>query len=225
MSDFFRIFLVFIAVLLFFSCGNSPPEINQIYNQINFRLNPDTDRVYSGLVVLVNADDDDGEDNIEFVHIVNEKEQLYWVTDRAAMTERDSRGMKWMGFQNITMPEGESFPPGEYGVIVTDKAGDKDEDSIFIPLNRETPGQELFPKVRITDNPLEMEVVSPERRNLISFYNSAGDSLGAFAVTPGILDLSRLTDGQNIIDNWYSMQISVYSNSIGAGLVYGPVYR
>ena len=220
-----KIIFFFFSIILFTSCGNTPPRINQIYNQINFRLNPGSDAVTTGLSLYINADDDDGDDNIEFIHLVNEENQIFWRADNGLFSYRDRRGMRWLGIDNLSAADGQRLPAGEYKVLLTDRAGDKDEDSIFIPLMKQTPGDEDFAEVQIDNVSNKLVIESSEKRNILSFFDADGVSIAALSVSPGVLNLNRLDDSRTIIEKWHSLEISFYSDRFGAGLIKGPYFR
>ncbi len=223
-----RRFLAVAAVLILLlaaGCGNSPPELNQIYSQLNFLNEPGSERVWAELLVLMNADDEDGYDNLEFIHVINEKQQLFWTVDSDSRSERDNRGMKWIGGQRFMMTEGEIPPPGEYRVIITDKAGERAEDGIFLPIVKEIPAAEDFPEIAFTEDDNIFIIKSAEKRNIISFYDSAGKLLSAYASTPGEVNIRALKENDILTDNWRSMRISFYSDATGAGLISGPYQR
>ncbi len=215
---------VLIIILIFAGCGNNPPEINQVYSQINFIKAPDSDLIKTELLVLVNADDKDGEDNIEFLYIANDKRQILWRLDPDRRNSRNSRGINWIGNEHLVAVDGGVPSPGDYRVVITDMAGDRDEQKIFIPVFKEMPKAELFPSVEISEDMTELKIISAEKRNVLSFYDSEGRLIKAFSVTPGLVFINELNDS-NISDEWKSLRIACYSNSAGGGLITGPYRR
>lgn len=216
--------LIIVIVTILFGCGNNPPELKQIYSQINFTKTPEG-RQGTELLVLVNAEDKDGEDDIETVYVINDNKQTFWQVDSSGWSMRSSRGMKWVGSEKMVTIDGNPPLPGEYRVLVTDRAGERVEDSVFIPIFKEMPKTEEFPELFFTDNDELIELESPNSRNIISFYDSSGKLLGAFAVTPGMLNIKNLKEASLILDNYRTVNISCYSNSHGAGLIAGPYLR
>ena len=214
---------VIAAAILMFGCGNDPPELKQIYSQINFTKTPEGVQG-SEFLVLVNAEDKDGEDDIETVYIIRDDEQTFWRVDSVSWNLRNNRGMKWVGCENMTTVDGSLPSPGEYRVLVIDRAGERAEDSVFIPIIKKVPDAKQFPEILFTENYEILEIKSINSRNIISFYDSAGKLLGAYAATPGMLNIKKLKD-PSVADNYRTVEISYYSNSTGAGLVAGPYAR
>lgn len=215
---------VFAAAAVFTGCGNNPPELKQIYNQINFINTPGSAAVTAELLVLVNADDEDGADDIESVHIINDDEQFFWSADKDNWTTRDSRGMKWKGSQRLSTIDGKMPEIGEFRVLVTDQAGERDEDRIFIPLIKELPVPDVFAELIFQDEG-NFVVKSSENKNIVSFYDSKNNLLGAYNATPGLVNVKKLRDGAAVYEKYQSIEVSYYSNSFGAGIISGPYLR
>ncbi|MDC7225508.1 MAG: hypothetical protein PQJ61_01945 [Spirochaetales bacterium] len=215
---------LFITAALCSGCGNNPPELKQIYNQINFINTPGSDTVLAEMVVYINTDDEDGSDDIISMNVIHEKSELYWTADSDSWIERDSRGMKWSGSHHISMPDGGLLPAGEYRVLITDKAGERDEDTIFVPLIKNVPDVRSFPEIMFADEGT-FELKSPESGNTISFYDPAGRLLGAYRATAGLVNIESLRDGTSVLKKYRTVTAAYYNNRIGAGIVSGPYAR
>ncbi len=215
--------LVLSAAVL--GCGNHPPELTQVYSQVNFVKAPEKDFVSCEFTVLVSVDDEDGEEDVDSVYIINDDRQLYWSVERGRWNERNNRGMKWYGSQRLSEPDGSPPLPGEYRVLVNDRAGEQAENNVFIPFFKDLPKPEDFPKIVFNDNKTLLIIESPESRNVISFYDDKGKLLGAFTATQGAVNIGSLGGNSNIADKYSSVNISFYSNRYGAGLISGPWIR
>ncbi|HAK46964.1 MAG TPA: hypothetical protein DCO79_13745 [Spirochaeta sp.] len=214
------VFAIFFATAVFLSCGNTPPELKQIYSEINFLNIPGSENVRSEMLVLVNADDEDGDDDITGIHIINDSEQMSWDLDSSIWKTRDSRGMKWTGSQRLTTVDGSMPKAGEYRVLVVDRAGERVEESVFFPLIKNPPSPADFAELIFQDEQA-IELKSPQERNIISFYDSEGKLLGAYAATPGLIRINKLRDGSAVAEKYSTVKVSYYSNLIGAGLISG----
>lgn len=219
------IIFIITALVIILGCGNNIPELKQINSQINFSKLPDSDTVVTELVVLVNAEDEDGDDDIESLHVINEDGQLFWSVNRSNWSSRSSRGMKWLGYEKFLTADGSLAEAGEYRILVIDRAGERVENNIFIPLFKDIPKPDDFSQLLFTDDDNFIELKSTESRNIIAFYNSEGKLLGAFSATPGVIEIKKLKDGASILENYRSIEVSYYSNSYGAGILSGPFFK
>ena len=212
------------AAFLLFSCGNTPPEINQLNSQVNLIRNPETEAVSAELTVLLNADDSDGDDDIETIYVIDDGSELFWSVERGQWITRNSRGMTWMGSQRFMMPYGELPSPGEYRVIVTDRGGERVEGNIFVPLVKELPDIAEYPQLVFGEEDL-VEVKSPANQNIVSFYDIGGNLLGAYSITPGTFRLKSINNGGKIFSEYRSADIGYYDNKSGTGLISGSYER
>ena len=219
-----RFFFLLFAAAVLSACGNNPPELKQIYNQVNFVKSPGSEEVRAELLVLVSADDEDGDDDIASLHVIRDSDEYSWSVDSQNWSTRDSRGMKWTGYQRFSTVDGKMFEPGEYRVLITDNAGERAEDSIFIPLIRDIPIAEEFAVITFQDEN-RFTIESPQAKNIISFYDSAGKLLASYSATPGEVRIKTLRDGTALSDNYKTVKIAYYSNTTGAGLISGPYIR
>ena len=220
----FRLAFLAVVTALLTACGNNAPELNQIYNQVNFVKIPDEVGIRAELLVLVNADDEDGDDDIASLHVIRDRDEFSWSVDSGSWTARDNRGMKWTGCQGFSMIGGGMPVSGEYRVLVTDNAGERAEDSIFVPVIKKKPAPEDFAELTFNDMD-RIEIKSPQERNIVSFYDSDGVLLSAYAASPGELRIKTLRDGNIVMDNYRSVKVAYYSNLLGAGLIQGPYER
>ena len=196
-----RIIAAAAAAVIFLSCGNNPPEINQLDSQINLRRAPGAGDVTAELLVMLNCDDEDGDEDIEIIYVIDDGSSLLWTTDSNSWSVRNHRGTSWIGAERLMLPYGELPPPGRYRLIVTDRGGERAEGTIFVPLIKELPDAGLYPGLVFGEGD-SLEVSSPEKNNIVSFYDLGGNLLGAFSISPGSLKIRDLSDGDRIFSEY-----------------------
>jgi hypothetical protein len=221
--------LSFIAVamclaVIFTSCGNNIPEINQIESRINFRMDSESGTADAELMVFLSADDEDGEEDLETLFVMNDENEIFWTAGRDKWISRSSRGMEWIGAEKLRMHDGSIPPYGTYRVLIVDRAGERASESFFIPLIKELPEEEMYPRIIFGEGPGLFRVDSPSQSNIISFHDSGGQLIGTFSVTPGNIQIERLENGNKIAADYRYITVGTYNNTIGAGLITGP-YR
>ncbi|MBI9106835.1 MAG: hypothetical protein JEZ04_08815 [Spirochaetales bacterium] len=212
------------AAALLFSCGNNPPDINQLNSQINLRKSPITGAVTAELLVLLNADDEDGDEDIETIYVIDDESGILWSAERGSWAVRNNRGMTWIGSERFILPYGELPAPGRYRVIVTDRGGERVEGTAFIPLVKQLPEDAVYPELLFGKDDL-IEVKSLEKNNIVSFYDISGNLLSSFSITPGTFRCKDLNNGEKIFSEYRYVDIGYYNNSLGTGLIKGSYER
>lgn len=224
MNRTLRFFAAAAAAVFFLSCGNNPPEIQQLDSQINLRRNPLTEDVSAELLVLLSADDEDGDEDLETIYVIDDERGLFWSVDSGEWSVRNNRGMTWKGSERLMLPYGELPPAGRYRVIVTDRAGERTDGTVFVPLIKELPEPGLYPELLFGEDDT-IEVKSPEQNNVVSFYDLGGELLGAFSITPGTFSLKKVNKGEKIFSEYRYADIGYYYNKTGTGLISGSYER
>jgi hypothetical protein len=219
-----KFFSALALIILFFSCGNNPPELNQLNSQLNLRLNPFSGQVSAELLVLLNAHDEDGDDDIEAIHVIDDGSGLFWSVERGRWSTRNNRGMTWTGSERLMMPHGELPAPGKYRVIITDRGGERALGTVFVPLLKELPEPASYPELVFGEDDL-VEVNSPGKDNIVSFYDIGGNLLGAYSITQGKFSLRKLNNGEKIFSEYRYADIGYYDNKSGTGLITGTYER
>ena len=128
------VLLLMLSISLFtLSCSGKPPEIMKINWQVNIEKSLDKKIVFESLSIFVEANDPDGIDDIEYLYIINDAQELYWELNENNWIKEKKGDETWIGSNHIVMPDGSSFPSGIYRIILRDIGGDSDEREISIP--------------------------------------------------------------------------------------------
>ena len=208
------------VLLLSAGCGSSPPELKQSSSSLNIVMTPEGE-LSSELLVLVNTEDEDGDEDVEELYVINDRLQLVWKVQRGSWSVRQNRGIDWNGSERFVMPSGELPPSGSYRLLVADRAGEKAEAEIFVPVIDSMPAEEEFPFIVFADEGESFEIRSPESRNIISLYDAGETLLVSFAATPGTVSVKSLKNGNDILGKYRYIRAGYYSNTYGAGLISG----
>ncbi|MFP4364769.1 MAG: hypothetical protein ACLFR1_12985 [Spirochaetia bacterium] len=133
-------------VLAFTSCGGAEPEIAQLAWQLNYRLDPQLEDVYEELSVFLHISDEDGVDDIENIHIIHDTSELYWTLNENNWHVSDRSDEYWIGSNTIRNQDYSELPRGGYRLLVTDTAGERTEEAIFIAPDKEA-DPDSFPEI------------------------------------------------------------------------------
>lgn len=211
--------LVIIVLLTLFSCGNNPPELKQIRKQINYIYLVDKEKIETEVSFVLNAKDEDGDEDLEAIYIINDKNQVYWQLEKQDWLIREVLGIKWIGFNHLKNIKGIKPYTGNYRILIIDQAGERDETYFFLPPIKSFPEKKDFPKIKKTKHNDCIEVISKNRNNIITFYDKEMNIIETISATPGFLYLDMISNKSVQSDCEY-ITISTYSNIFGGGLFY-----
>jgi len=157
-------------LLLVMACGNSPPEIMNQYWQLNLTENNGEDGWFSReeLSFFVLVADEDGPDEVEYLYLIQEEEELFWMLNAENWEIQKLGPDEWLGASSLRMPGGEQFPRKPYRILVVDKSGQRSEAEFF--LSARIPVDPVFPSGKIEGTLLTLE--GPHTVHTLRIYNS-----------------------------------------------------
>jgi hypothetical protein len=120
-------FLFVLAAASALSCSQSAPRIDSAFLRLTYRQGG-----VEGLSFFVLAADEDGSLDLEELHLLNDRAQLYWTLTAKDWITEERVGETWIGTHSLTMPDGEKFPRGPYRIVLADKGGDRAERTISL---------------------------------------------------------------------------------------------
>ncbi len=206
-------------VLLFAvtSCDSAPPELQQVYWQLNVKDDVDMDRVYEVLSLWVHARDEDGQDDLEYIYLIHDEAELMWELSSEQWAAAGQQGEEWIGSNSIVRPDLTDFPRGEYRIVVIDTAGERDEGNIYISLKQNITEKAILPLASAENG--ELTISDAPNGYTVWGYNEAGEFIGSIQDLSGPLPLEELEER---IPDLREMYIYSYDIEEGHGLLSGP---
>ncbi len=202
-----------VLVILFMGCSQEPPEILQKFHQIHYRDDTETGTVYPELSLFIQADDEDGYEDLEYLYIVQDDAELVWEIDAEEWAHRDMEGESWIGSNSIVMADFSSFPEGVYRIILIDKAGERNETEMYLDTVGAPPA---LPEVRLDETTLT--VSGAFQGYSLRMYD--GDTyIGTRQMTGNDIPLEELRK-----EGASSFYLYTYDNNRGRGILRGPYY-
>lgn len=172
MRSAIRLTLLPLLLLLIMACGNSPPEIMNQYWQLNLTETDGEEGWISReeLSFFVLVADEDGPEEVEFLYLIQEEEELFWKLSAENWETQRLGADEWLGASSLRMPRGEEFPRKTYRILVIDKSGQRSEAEFF--LSARIPADPVFPSGKIEGSLLTLE--GPHSVHTLRIYNSQG---------------------------------------------------
>lgn len=173
-----RLLLSFLAsaCLLLPACVGKPPEILRLQWQSVLVSDQELGREYVTLSLFVRPNDPDGFDDLAWLYLINDEQELYWKL--SSNSWRKSAGSEpWIGSSAVRLPDGSPLPAGEYRVLLRDVGGDSAEQSFRLPAVSGEQLRRLLPKVEVRGR--EIRVSGRASPYQLWLYDRDGSFVGA----------------------------------------------
>ncbi|MFW5710332.1 MAG: hypothetical protein ACOC2R_03980 [Spirochaetota bacterium] len=216
------------VLLLAGSCSGQPPEIAQLFWQLNVVYDTQTSTQYEELTLFVHAEDADGLQDIDQLELLHNQQELLWSFDSARWRTIEREGERWIGTNGVRNSAARILPRGEYRVKLSDKAGEAAEtvfnvNSNILGLQKGSLPTGRFPAAEVGARRISLSSTAPEL--LVSLY----DAEGGF-IRSELLELKGSAKYTLVIDNWTErwpgarrIMLQHYDAADGFGLVSGPL--
>jgi hypothetical protein len=150
------------------SCSQSAPRISSLSVRLVYRWVDG--RAAERLSLFVYGADEDGDADLEELHLLNDEAQLHWSMASGDWISAERSGDAWIGAHALAMPGGDQFPRGVYRVVLVDKGGQRAE-RVFSLDQDLAPGRP-FPTLSFAEG--RYRVASSYPKNSLVVYDAAG---------------------------------------------------
>ncbi len=211
---------LFTTVLLILSCSGNQPEIKQSFLQLNVYNNPEANTFSERLSFYVHAEDEDGIEDIEFLYLINDEEELFWKLSADNWERKDNNGEIWIGSNKIVNPLDNVIPRGAYRIILIDTAGERVELEEYISSQNLNFNALDYPYVEYNATTNDLTLESRHKRNIIWLYSANNELIQEVTVDKSKYNLKTLL--RNSFTNTLEFYIYSLDREFGVGLVTGP---
>ncbi len=206
--------------LLAASCSTSTPKIAETFWQLNLVHDRGNGNAEERLSFFVHVTDSEGISDLDSIYLLNDQSELYWHLDSSNWQHSDSNGELWVGSNFLQMPNGSAIPRGKYRVLVSNLAGERVSDSIFVSAERLDPTKVEFPT--LTEERSTVKITNALADTRLWLYDPKGDFIGSKAISGGSLPLATLLQGKRPPASQLTVYAYGYDKNCGCGLVNGP---
>jgi len=204
---------------LFAACSGNPPKVTRTSAQLLYVNDLEQGHVSEELAVHVVPEDKDGLDDLEYLHVISDKAELYWSLDSGTWSQLKSQNEDWIGSARLSMPANERFPRGEYRVMLYDLAGDSDEQRFTVDAELLEYGEVPFPQVTVTDR--RITVTGTFGWYTILVYTSTGTFVKSFSTQSG-LDVENIKRADSALRAGFPFYVYAYWARRNVGVLAGP---
>ncbi len=174
-------------LVLVAACSVSPPEFMSTGAHLVVVATDAEGGKDERLSIFASVADKDGIDDIEYLYIVHDGEELSWSLDPDAWQRSEEGSSIWLGSNALDAP-GPSIPRGEYRLVLVDKAGERSERT-FILNAPETSGYKV-PVIRLAGTSVVLD--SAYSVNTAFFFDSGDNVVLTAPISKGTTSLDAL---------------------------------
>ncbi len=201
-----------LLLLLLGSCSHAPPQVTQVFDQVNRVYDPADGAWTERLSVFVQASSSDGLKVFDRLHLIHDGQGIFVTLNRSQWASSTPPGEFWMGVNNLKFSG--SVPTGEWRALLVTRSGQKVESKFVVPSAVRTPSpRTAAPVVRPDGAPYRYRVSNWVDSYLVWPRDAGGTVLSrtktfgpTFEVPAGAV----------------SFELYSYDNDRGEGLVAGP---
>lgn len=224
MNRFIRFpILIFFIFLILLSCSRKAPEIYEHYWQLNIIKDTETNRIYEKLSFFINANDEDGIDDIEKLYLIHDTEELFWELNPQTWHKASIHGETWIGTNGVQMPNNAGIPEGDYRIVLEDISGEYDEETFVLTRLDTKKSTIVFPKPEIKDRKLFVKGDSPVYSLWI--YDKKWNFIQPhFEVKQEGIDLQRIIVRRQELAEGFYYYLYIFDTAIKRGIISGPFF-
>jgi hypothetical protein len=211
-----------VLLLLLLSCTGEPPEILRVFWQLNLNQDLEQNLTYQSLSLFVKPNDPDGFEDIEDLYLINDEQELFWRLDGETWAQSGSDQDIWIGSNSLKMPDGASFPAGEYRILLRDVGGDSAEQTIRLQLVSSKQARTYLPRVTVGDG--EIRVSGEATAYQLWVYDTGGRYIASFPISKNPLTIRAVTSSQPALREGFSFKVYGVTEDRNLGVSSGPYY-
>jgi len=204
------------------ACSGNPPHISRISAQLVYIDDVVAGRVSEELSLFIVPEDKDGLDDLEYVHVISDKAELYWSLDSSLWTQLKSQNDDWIGSARLAIPLNEHFPRGEYRVMLYDLSGDSDEQKFRLEANSVEPKDIPFPEATVAGG--RITVKGPSEWYTLLIYKTSDAYARSYPVQARGIEVETIRRADPLLGAGFTFYVYTYWTDGSAGLLAGP-YR
>jgi hypothetical protein len=209
-------------LLCLLSCSGEPPEIVRVFWQLNIVDDREQDLSYQTLSLFVKPNDPDGFEDIEDVYLINDEQELFWRLDAESWAQSGSGQQIWIGSNSLKMPDGASFPAGEYRILLRDVGGDSAEQTMRLQFLSKKEALASLPRVTVGDEEIRVAGKAPAYELWV--YDPGGRFVTSFSLSANAISVKAITASQPGLQQGFSFKVYALVQDRNLGVISGPYY-
>jgi hypothetical protein len=194
----------------------------RVFWQLNLIEDQEQNLSYQSLSLFVKPNDPDGFEDIEDVYLINDEQELFWRLDGESWVQSGSDQELWIGSNSLKMPDGASFPAGEYRILLRDVGGDSAEQTIRLQLVSSKEARRYLPQITVGNGEIRVAGEAPAYQLWV--YDTNGRYVVAFPASGNPITLQAIIDAQPPLAAGFSFKVHGFVDNKNLGVTSGPFY-
>lgn len=197
------------------ACSHAPPEIVQVFNQVNQVYDPADGAWSPRLSVFVQASSTDGTKVFDRLHLIHDQQELVFSLGANQWIAVEKPGEFWVGTNGLSFPDGK-IPSGAWRALLVTKAGQRVEALFQVPP--------LAPDATSARTTKVVAVRVPGAPGRVRVSGWVEDSVAWFRDAKGLVIAQTPVVGTEFVvpPGTVSFLLYSYDNNRGEGLEAGP---
>lgn len=190
--------------------------------QLNLVEDLEQNLTYQSLSLFVKPNDPDGFEDIEDLYLINDEQELFWRLDGETWAQSGTEAEIWIGSNSLKMPDGASFPAGEYRILLRDVGGDSAEQKIRLQLVPSKEAKRYLPRVSVGAG--EIQVNGEAGTYQLWVYDSSGRYIATFSISENPLTIAAIVNSQPSLRTGFTFKVYGIHEDRNLGVNSGPYH-
>ena len=169
------------------ACSVAPPAFMSVDYRLVVQPDDETGARDERLSVFASVSDGDGVNDLEYLYVIHDGEELCWTLTMENWERRDEGSSVWLGLNGLDSP-GTAMPRGVYRLVLVDRAGQRAERNFSLSAP-ETSAYDI-PSIKLSEN--SVTLVSPYPANTAFFIDAGGNIVRTAPLSKGTTSLDSL---------------------------------
>ena len=217
-----RLLAAAILAALADGCSGNAPQIARVSAQLLYVDDLTDGSVHEELALHVVPEDKDGLDDLQYLHLISDKAELYWSLSSDTWSQAKSQNDQWIGSARLAMPRNERFPRGEYRVLLYDLSGDSAEQRFDLDTEVLDPREIPFPQAAVVGGRITLTGALGWYAVLV--YTGSNTYVKSFAAQAEGVSLDTIRRSDSVLRGGFSYYVYAYWSRRGVGLLVGPYF-
>jgi len=216
--------LIILTILFFAGCADNPPEIYQVFWQVNIFNNREKKTTEPQLSLFIQVHDPDGLEDLEEIYLINDKKELFWKLDNESWIEVTEEGESWLGSNTLSLPHPSMDFTGEYRLLLLDAGGASAEKVIIINHSPTSSAELKFPEAELSGGVIKLTKGKGSAEYIIWIYGNDERFRSAFNTSDGSLAIDGIVKAHADLANGFYFFIYGLPQEEDFGLISGPFF-
>lgn len=216
--------LIILTLLFIAGCADNPPEIYQVFWQVNIFNNCESKTIHPQLSLFIQVHDPDGLEDLAEIYLINDKKELFWKLDSESWIEVTEDDESWIGSNTLSLPHPSMDFTGEYRLLLVDVGGASAEKIIVINHSPTSSTELNFPEAKLSGGMINLTKGNGYAEYILWIYGNDERFRSAFNTSNGLLAIDIILKAHTDLEDGFYFFIYQHQKEADFGLISGPFF-